>query len=217
MKIFINLCNLHIDKYFVYLYNTHIKKKIMVKNMSKKNKNRKQWSVSLDDKLEFKINQYKQTHDIQDNKSFLKHLFDNVLNLKPDTISSIDKICIEYNKNKNDLLTGEIERYVNKTLKKDGIIKEKNKHTIKAETELLDVLNDIVNENKKLPIDQRKYLSPTFVYKYLMMNTAKYKQKNYSVIKRVLNGFSSIDISFITNYHKENNLSVKSNLKPRSN
>jgi hypothetical protein len=39
-----------------------------------------------------------------------------------------------------------------------------------------------------------------------MINSDKHRQKNYPVIKRVLGGFSDIDISFINEYHKENNL-----------
>jgi hypothetical protein len=46
-----------------------------------------------------------------------------------------------------------------------------------------------------------------------MINKNKYKQKNYSVIKRVMAGLSDVDISFINEYHKENNLSVLSNIK----
>ena len=46
-----------------------------------------------------------------------------------------------------------------------------------------------------------------------MVNKSKYKQKNYSVIKRVMAGLSDVDISFINEYHKENNLTVRSNIK----
>jgi hypothetical protein len=71
----------------------------------------------------------------------------------------------------------------------------------------------MVDNYKELPIEERKFISPTSVYKYLMVNKNKYKQKNYSVIKRVMAGLSDVDISFINEYHKENNLTVRSNIK----
>ena len=179
--------------------------------MSKRN--RKQWTLTLTDELETKINKYKQLHHLSENREVLGCLLDNEINLKTDTLNSINKICNDFNITKNELLTPIIEKHINKTLKKDGVIKEKNKHTSNAESELLKVLTDIVNNYKKSPVEERKFISPTFVYKYLMINKNKYKQKNYSVIKRVLAGLSDVDISFINEYHKENNLTVRSNIK----
>jgi len=176
-------------------------------------RNRKQWTLTLTDELEIKINNYKQLYRLNENKEVLGHLLDNVLSLKPNTLNLINKICDEFNTTKNEILTPVIEKHINKTLKKDGVIKEKNKHTEKSENELLQVLIDMVEDYKKLPIEERKFISPTSVYKYLIINKNKYKQKNYSVIKRVLNGLSDVDITFINEYHKENNLSVRSNLK----
>ncbi len=176
-------------------------------------RNRKQWTLTLTDELETKINNYKQLYRLNENKEVLGHLLDNVLSLKPNTLNLINKICHEFNTTKNEILTPIIEKHINKTLKKDGVVKEKNKHTEKSENELLQVLIDMVEDYKKLPIEERKFISPTSVYKYLIINKNKYKQKNYSVIKRVLNGLSDIDISFIREYHKENNLTVRSNLK----
>ena len=176
-------------------------------------RNRKQWTLTLTDELETKINNYKQLYRLNENKEFLGHLLDNVLSLKPNTLNLINKICDEFNTTKNEILTPIIEKHINKTLKKDGVVKEKNKHTEKSENELLQVLIDMVEDYKKLPVEERKFISPTSVYKYLIINKNKYKQKNYSVIKRVLNGLSDVDISFIREYHKENNLTVRSNLK----
>lgn len=176
-------------------------------------RNRKQWTLTLTDELETKINNYKQLYRLNENKEVLGHLLDNVLSLKPNTLNLINKICDEFNTTKNEILTPVIEKHINKTLKKDGVVKEKNKHTEKSENELLHVLIDMVEDYKKLPIEERKFISPTSVYKYLIINKNKYKQKNYSVIKRVLNSLSDIDISFIREYHKENNLTVRSNLK----
>ena len=171
-------------------------------------RNRKQWTLTLTDELETKINNYKQLYRLNENKEVLSHLLDNVLNLKPNTLNLINKICEEYKTTKDDVLTPIIERHINKTLKKDGVVKEKNKHTEKSESELLQVLIDMVDNYKKLPIEERKFISPTSVYKYLMVNKNKYKQKNYSVIKRVMAGLSDVDISFINEYHKENNLDL---------
>lgn len=176
-------------------------------------RNRKQWTLTLTDELETKINNYKQLYRLNENKEVLGHLLDNVLSLKPNTLNLINKICDEFNTTKNEILTPVIEKHINKTLKKDGVVKEKNKHTEKSENELLQVLIDMVEDYKKLPVEERKFISPTSVYKYLIINKNKYKQKNYSVIKRVLNGLSDIDISFIKKYHEENNLTVRSNLK----
>jgi len=176
-------------------------------------RNRKQWTLSLTDELETKINNYKQIYRLNENKEVLNHLLDNVLNLKPNTLNLINKICEDYKTTKDEVLTPIIERHINKTLKKDGVVKEKNKHTEKSESELLHALVDMVENYKKLPIEERKFISPTSVYKYLMVNKNKYKQKNYSVIKRVMAGLSDVDISFINEYHKENNLTVRSNIK----
>jgi len=176
-------------------------------------RNRKQWTLTLTDELETKINNYRQLYHLNENKEVLGHLLDNVLSLKPNTLNLINKICDDFNTNKNEILTPVIEKHINKTLKKDGVVKEKNKHTEKSENELLQVLIDMVEDYKKLPVEERKFISPTSVYKYLIINKNKYKQKNYSVIKRVLNSLSDVDISFIREYHKENNLTVRSNLK----
>ena len=176
-------------------------------------RNRKQWTLSLTDELETKINNYKQLYRLNENKEVLSHLLDNVLNLKPNTLNLINKICEDYKTTKDEVLTPIIERHINKTLKKDGVVKEKNKHTVKSESELLEALIEMVDNYKKLPIEKRKFISPTSVYKYLMVNKNKYKQKNYSVIKRVMEGLSDVDISFIKEYHKENNLTVRSNIK----
>ena len=144
-------------------------------------RNRKQWTLTLTDELETKINNYKQLYRLNENKEVLSHLLDNVLNLKPNTLNLINKICDEYKTTKDEVLTPIIERHINKTLKKDGVVKEKNKHTVKSESELLEALIDMVENYKKLPIEERKFISPTSVYKYFMVNKSKYKQKNYSV------------------------------------
>lgn len=173
--------------------------------MNTKNK-KYSWSMDCSSEILERINKYKKIHDIKYNQDVISHLLDNVLNLKPSTLNSLNKLCNEFQITKEDVLIPIIEKYINKTLKKQGIVKEKHKHTAKAENELLEILKDIVAEFKNKPIEERKFISPTFVYRYLMINSDKYRQKNYPVIKRVLGGFSDIDISFINEYHKENNL-----------
>ena len=124
-----------------------------------------QYTVKLIE-LETKINNYKQLYRLNENKEVLSHLLDNVLNLKPNTLNLVNKICDEYKTTKDEVLTPIIERHINKTLKKDGVVKEKNKHTVKSESELLEALIDMVENYKKLPIEERKFISPTSVYKY---------------------------------------------------
>ena len=55
-------------------------------------RNRKQWTLTLTDELETKINNYKQLYRLNENKEVLSHLLDNVLNLKPNTLNLINKI-----------------------------------------------------------------------------------------------------------------------------
>ena len=176
-------------------------------------RNRKQWSLSLNDELETKILNYKKAYNLYENKEILSHMFDNILNLEQSTITKINKICTDYNISKEELLTPIIEKHINKTLKKQGIVKDKNKHSSRAESELLDILKNMVEEYKQKPLEERKFITASLVYKYLIINSDNYKQKNMAVIKRVLGGLSDVDISFINEYHKENNLSVSSNIK----
>lgn len=177
------------------------------------NKKRKQWSLSLTDELETQIINYKKVYNLHENKEILRHMFDNILNLEQSTLTRINKICSDYNTTKEELLKPMIEKYINKTLKKQGIVKDKNKHSSKAESELFDILKNMVEEYKEKPVEERKFITASLVYKYLIINSGKYKQKNMAVIKRVLSGLSDVDISFIKEYHQENNLSVSSNLK----
>ena len=176
-------------------------------------RNRKQWTLSLNDDLETKILNYKKNYNLYENKEILSHMFDNILNLEQSTITKIDKICTDYNISKEELLTPIIEKHINKTLKKQGIVKDKNKHSSRAESELLDILKNMVEEYKQKPLEERKFITASLVYKYLIINSDNYKQKNMAVIKRVLGGLSDIDISFIKEYHQENNLNINSNLK----
>lgn len=177
------------------------------------NKKRKQWSLSLTDELETQIINYKKVYNLHENKEILSHMFDNILNLEQSTLTRINKICSDYNTTKEELLKTMIEKHINKTLKKQGIVKDKNKHSSKAESELFDILKNMVEEYKEKPVEKRKFITASLVYKYLIINSGKYKQKNMAVIKRVLSGLSDVDISFIKEYHQENNLSVSSNLK----
>ena len=68
-------------------------------------RNRKQWTLSLTDELETKINNYKQIYRLNENKEVLNHLLDNVLNLKPNTLNLINKICEDYKTTKDEVLT----------------------------------------------------------------------------------------------------------------
>jgi len=175
------------------------------------NRNRKQWTLSLNENLENKIEKYKNLYNLNENKEVLTHMFENIINLEQSTLTRIDKICTDYNTTKEELLKPIIERYINKTLKKQGVVKDKNKHSSKAESELLDILKNMVEEYKQKPLEERKFITASLIYRYLISNN--HKQKNMAVIKRVLLGLSDVDISFIKEYHQENNLSVSSNLK----
>lgn len=173
--------------------------------------NRKQWTITLDDEIENKINNYKKLYGLHENKEVLSHMFENILNLEQSTLTRINKICTDYNTTKEELLKPMIEKYINKTLKSQGVVKDKNKHSSRAESELLDILKNMVEEYKQNPTEERKFITASLVYRYLIINN--HKQKNMAVIKRVLSGLSDVDISFIKEYHQENNLSVSSNFK----
>lgn len=176
-------------------------------------RNRKQWTLSLNEDLENKIINYKNKYNLKENKEFLSHIFDNILNLEQSTINKINKICIDYNTTKEELLKLMIEKHINKTLKNQGIVKEKNKHTSRAESELLEILQKMVKEYKEKPVEDRKYISVSQVQKYIIINGCR--QKHNNIIKKVLDGLSDVDISFIKEYHQENNLNVSSNLSKR--
>jgi len=177
------------------------------------NRNRKQWTLSLDDEIENKINNYKRLYNLNENKEVLSHLLKNALNLSTNTLNSINKICDEFQITRNDLLSPIIEKHIIKTLKKDGVVKEKNKHTLKAESELLEVLKNIVEENNNKPSKERKFITQSLVNNYLIMHSDKYKLKSMPVIRRVLAGLTDIDINFIKEYHQQNNLTINSNLR----
>ena len=177
------------------------------------NRNRKQWTLSLNEDLENKIINYKNKYNLKENKEFLSHIFDNILNLEQSTLNKINKICTDYNTTKEELLKPMIEKHINKTLKNQGIVKEKNKHTSRAESELLEILQKMVVEYKQKPTEDRKYISVSQVQKYIIINDCR--QKHNNIIKKVLEGLSDVDISFIKEYHQENNLNASSNLSKR--
>jgi len=176
-------------------------------------RNRKQWTVSLNEDLENKIINYKNKYNLKENKEFLSHIFYNIFNLETSTINKINKICTDYNTTKEELLKTMIEKHINKTLKNQGIVKEKNKHTSRAESELLTILQKMVKEYKEKPVEDRKYISVSQVQKYIIINDCR--QKHNNIIKKVLDGLSDVDISFIKEYHQENNLNASSNLSKR--
>ena len=70
-----------------------------------------------------------------------------------------------------------------------------------------------VKEYKEKPVEDRKYISVTQVQKYIIINDCR--QKHNNIIKKVLDGLSDVDISFIKEYHQENNLNASSNLSKR--
>ena len=177
------------------------------------NRNRKQWTLSLNEDLENKITNYKKFYNLRENKEFLSHIFDNILNLEQSTLNKINKICTDYNTTKEELLKPMIEKHINKTLKNQGIVKEKNKHTSRAESELLEILQKMVKEYKEKPVEDRKFISVSQVQKYIIINDCR--QKHNNIIKKVLDGLSDVDISFIKEYHQENNLNASSNLSKR--
>ena len=69
------------------------------------NRNRKQWTLSLNDELENEINNYKKMYNLNENKEVLSHLLKNALNLSTNTLNSINKICDEFQITRNDLLS----------------------------------------------------------------------------------------------------------------
>jgi len=176
-------------------------------------RNRKQWTLSLDDDLENEINNYKNFYNLTENKQVISHLLKNSLNLKSNILNSINQICDDFKINKNELLLPIIEKHITKTLKKDGVVKDKHKKSSKAESELLEVLKNIVEENNKKTSKERKFITQSLVNNYLIMHSDKYKLKSMPVIRRVLAGLTDIDITFIKEYHQQNNLTINSNLR----
>ena len=84
--------------------------------MNTKNK-KHSWSFDCSNELMERINKYKKIHDIKYNQDCMVHLLDNVLDLKPTTLNSLNKVCNEFQTTKENILIPIIEKYVNKTLK----------------------------------------------------------------------------------------------------
>ena len=81
--------------------------------MSKRN--RKQWTLTLNDELEKRISDYKKLYNLHDNNDVIHHLLDNHLNIKPLTQTLLNQVCNKFSIKKKGLLTPVIEQYRNKT------------------------------------------------------------------------------------------------------
>jgi len=143
------------------------------------------------------------------NKEFFLTLIAQHITLAEETNKKINELVSKTNSSRNELLAPIIERYINKTLKGYGIVKDKNQKSVDAENELEIILKDMVAYYEPLPLKERRFITASMVNKFIYKHQKEkgYHSKHINVIKRVL--MSKID--FIEQYHKKYNLSVHSN------
>lgn len=155
-----------------------------------------------------RINDLKKKYDLKNNGELLSKLLDDHLIFDEITDQKLSDLCLKMNVSRSDLLITVVDRYINKTLKGYGIVKDKHKKSVNAESELLVVLKDMISNYNKSPAKDRKYLTASLVHRYILSNPNKYKQKHINVIKRVL-AFNNND--FIKKYHDDNKLNSNTN------
>ena len=155
-----------------------------------------------------KICELKEKYKLNNNNELLNRLLDSHLIFDEITDKKLSDLCLKMSITMSDLLVPVVERYINKTLKGYGIIKEQNKKSANAESELIKILKEMVFNYQSKPVGERKYITASLVHRYLLSNRDKHKQKHINVIKRVL-AFNNLD--FIKKYHDENNLTPNTN------
>jgi hypothetical protein len=160
------------------------------------------------DKIKEVKNAYRTNDKESSDRIVLEKLLREYISFDDKLNESIDKACKELSIDRSKLLIPVIERYIEKTLKNYGIVKEKHKKTVRAEEELISCLNDMVTYYESLSLTKRKFISASMVQKFITINYHKYKQKHINVIKRVL---LSQTVDFVREYHEKNNLTIKSN------
>lgn len=153
------------------------------------------------------INDLKKKYDLKNNGELLSKLLDDHLIFDEIMDKKLSDLCLKMNMSRSDLLVTVVDRYINKTLKGYGIVKEKHKKSANAETELLEILKEMISYYNNKPIKERKYLTASLVHRYILSHP-KYKQKHINVIKRVL-AFNNND--FIKKYHDDNKLTSNTN------
>lgn len=155
-----------------------------------------------------RINDLKKKYDLKNNGELLSKLLNDHLIFDEIIDQKLSDLCLKMNVNRSDLLITVVDRYINKTLKGYGIVKDKHKKSVNAENELLTVLKEMIDNYNNSPVKERKYLTASLVHRYILSNLDKYKQKHINVIKRVL-AFNNND--FIKKYHDDNKLSPNTN------
>ena len=154
-----------------------------------------------------RINDLKNKYNLKNNNELLSKLLDDHLIFDEIMDNKLSDLCLKMNVSRSDLLVSVVDRYINKTLKGYGIVKEKHKKSANAESELLVILKEMISYYEKCPVKERKYLTASLVHRYILSNP-KYKQKHINVIKRVL-AFNNND--FIKKYHDDNKLTSNTN------
>jgi hypothetical protein len=162
----------------------------------------------LSEELSNQSERIKDFYHLKTNREILeKAFFEHIFFSEPQS-KTIDELCLKMGVDRTKFIVPVIDRYIKKTLKNYGIYKEQHKKSAKSESELLLVLQEMVNKYEALPQEKRKFLTASMIQKFIFMNDDKYSQKHINVIKRVLN---TPEASFVQDYHNKYNLTVKSN------
>lgn len=165
--------------------------------------------ISLRKDIIDQIEDLKIFYKFKDRSEVIEKLVKEHLKLNDEINDDINQICSN-NLTRNDLLIPLIKKHISKNAKSYGINKERHKKTVKAEDELIIALKDMVDSYSNKPAGEQKYITPTMVQKFLIINYEKYKQKHINVIRRIL---TSDQVGFIKNYHEHYNLTLNSNKK----
>lgn len=161
----------------------------------------------LDSSIKNQIEKLKEVLNCSTNNELLILLVKNHIILQSDTEDKINKLCVEQDYSRQSLLSPIIERYVNKTLKSYGVVKEPNKKTVDADNEMQKIIDSIIKYYEAKPKEERKYLTASMISKFLYKNDDEFSTKHISVIKRALITHHKI----IEDYHKRNKLDKNTN------
>jgi hypothetical protein len=169
-------------------------------------------TFNISEETKNKLNSIRDRHNGIDDDALLEKVLSQYIRFEPETYTMLDEAYFKLGTNHENLFKPLIETYVLKTLKVIGVVKSKNKHSVRAEGELYGILKEMVVNYEDMPDHEKRFISPTLVGKYLILHNDRYKQKHINVIKRVLLGR---DVPFVNEYHEKYNLTVASNKKQR--
>lgn len=166
----------------------------------------------LDPSLRKKVEKLKKHLDCTNNNELLTKLVEQYVYLEEETEKKVAKLIKFHDYTRQSLIAPMIERYVNKTLKGYGLVKDTPERTKKTDADTKIIIEDLIKYYESKPIKERRYITASMVTKFINKFDDKYKGKHISVIQRNL----AINGKIIDEYHKRNKLKLESNLLNRN-